>query len=383
MGEQKRIFISACEPSGDIHGSDLAGQLRREFPDALLDGIGGPRMRDVMRPSFAMEDLAVMGFGDVARALPRLARAFLRIRRHLFHSPPALIVTIDYSAGHLRAMRHLKKRGLTSKWLHYIAPGTWLKSSERQRILETYADYLALIYPHEVRKWQRSPLPNGFVGNPVQRAIRTFVDSSPPPAKSAHPLIGLFPGSRSAEIERNLPLLLRVGEQLAAQLGGQLRISSCQRPGTGARIAHRIAEIAGDAASIAPPRETHQLMRECHAALAVSGTVCLELALLQIPFVAIYSLSLLDQLIARYCLNLPRRLKFYSLPNLLLDRGVYPEHFGHRLDEGALLQSAVAICRDETARARCRAAGAELDELLQSRASAGDLVRAIGDLLRC
>lgn len=379
MNTPPRIFISACEPSGDIHGHDLAVALRARWPAICLDGVGGPRMRSIMQPSFAMEELAVMGFADVFRALPRLARAFFRVRRHLMQTRPDLIITIDYSGGHLRLMRQLKKKGLCSKWLHYIAPGTWLGSKKRGRILETFADHLAVIYPHELQKWRSSSLPCSFVGNPVQLAIGAFVKNAPIRAFVANgPCIGLFPGSRIAEIERNLPLLLRVGRQLIARLGGHLRVSCCQTSGPNAPIAKCIAKMVGDLASIAPPNETHQLMLCSHVALAVSGTVCLELALTQTPHVAIYQIGPVDNLIARYGLRLHRKLQFFSLPNLLLGDGIFPEHFGRCLDEGAILESALQLSRDSVARARCCAAGAKLDEMLTGKS----LVRSAADIVQ-
>ena len=39
-----RIFISAGEPSGDLHAANLIRSLRRVFPDAQFDGFGGEKM---------------------------------------------------------------------------------------------------------------------------------------------------------------------------------------------------------------------------------------------------------------------------------------------------------------------------------------------------
>ena len=39
-----RIFISAGEPSGDLHAANLIQALRARMPDAEFVGFGGPRM---------------------------------------------------------------------------------------------------------------------------------------------------------------------------------------------------------------------------------------------------------------------------------------------------------------------------------------------------
>ena len=39
-----RIFISAGEPSGDLHAANLIRSLRKFFPDAEFTGFGGTNM---------------------------------------------------------------------------------------------------------------------------------------------------------------------------------------------------------------------------------------------------------------------------------------------------------------------------------------------------
>ena len=39
-----RIFVSAGEPSGDLHGAGVVRALRDRYPHALIEALGGPRM---------------------------------------------------------------------------------------------------------------------------------------------------------------------------------------------------------------------------------------------------------------------------------------------------------------------------------------------------
>lgn len=345
-----RLFLSACEPSGDLHGAELAEQLLAKWPDCILDGVGGSLMRQIFTPTFDQQELAVMGFADVFSALPRLFRNFYRIKHHLLRYPPDIIITIDYPVGHLLLMRHLKRCGIATKWLHCVAPSMWVKGRKRLKILQKYADHLAVIFPHEAELLRPYDLPCTFIGNPVQRKLALF-EPNGVQATCPIPIIALFPGSRLAEIERNLPLLLRVGNELKG-LKGQLKISCCREKSDDCSLQQSIERIAGNQIALIYPKQSQQLMQECSLALAVSGTICLELALLQVPTCVIYCLGGIDWFIARFIVRLS--LPFYSLPNLLANQRLFPEFFGKGIDEQALLKTARSLLEDNALRKLCR-----------------------------
>ena len=71
-----RIFISAGEPSGDLHAANLVRALRKHLPDAEFVGFGGPHLeRAGARLLFRLTDLAVMWFLQVFQNL----RTFFRL----------------------------------------------------------------------------------------------------------------------------------------------------------------------------------------------------------------------------------------------------------------------------------------------------------------
>ena len=68
-------------------------------------------------------------------------------------------------------------------------------------------------------------------------------------------------------------------------------------------------------------RDRYDLMAACDAVVATSGTVILELAILQVPTVATYRVSALTYFLGRLLIHL----KWFSLVNLIAERTVIPE----------------------------------------------------------
>ena len=76
-----RIFISAGEPSGDLHGGGVVQALRARYPNALIEALGGPRMAAagaVVR--YPMEGLAAFGLVEVVTKLAAHVRLLRSLR---------------------------------------------------------------------------------------------------------------------------------------------------------------------------------------------------------------------------------------------------------------------------------------------------------------
>ncbi|NIR44935.1 MAG: lipid-A-disaccharide synthase, partial [Gemmatimonadetes bacterium] len=99
---QPRIFLSAGEASGDLHGANLALALRHDYPDAQLSGLAGPRMRAAgVRAIVDFDRLAVMGFVEVFSRLPFFFALRRRVRRLLDEARPDLVIPVDYPGFNL------------------------------------------------------------------------------------------------------------------------------------------------------------------------------------------------------------------------------------------------------------------------------------------
>ena len=103
------------------------------------------------------------------------------------------------------------------------------------------------------------------------------------------------------------------------------------------------------------------IYRQAALALAVSGTVTLELALAQVPMVVTYVLD-------------PHQARIYdqhgrppvSLPNIILGRPAVPELVQNTPDAGAMLAAVQALLDSKKARQDQIAAFGELSELMET-----------------
>ena len=335
MSEQgePRIFISAGEPSGDLHGAGVVRALRQRYPRAIIEALGGPQMAQAGATlRYRMEGLAAFGLVEVVtkiRAHYRLLRALqndFKVGRY------DLVILVDYPGFHVRVAEAAHATG--TKVLYYIAPQLWAWRPGRARRLAAAVDRLAVVLPFEQMFFGGLGLRSEYVGHPL-------VDRGPWPTReeartqlgiaSSSRVLGIFPGSRVQEIGRLWEPFRDAGLRLLREgLCDRVLVAGIpegQYPNPGA-----VEVLRGDPVP---------LFAAVNAALAKSGTTTLEAALADTPMVVAYKVHPLTYAMFQRV----RTVKWISLVNLVAEREVVPE-------------------------------------LLQERASAAELATAVGPLLK-
>jgi len=169
----------------------------------------------------------------------------------------------------------------------------------------------------------------------------------------------LLPGSRKKEIATLLPILLQSAHRLQKQNQNQKKMVFLL-PLASTISEKEIRENGlneyGQGLDFRLIKENrYDMMAACDAAVVVSGTVTLELALLNTPMVVIYKVSKGTYRIGRLLIN--KDLKYFSLVNLIADKEIVPE----------LLQSEVTPERIE----------AELTAILFGAQKRGDMLQGL------
>ncbi len=359
------LFIFAGEASGDLYGEELLKALRKKEPHLKIKGVGGPLMRKVgLDCLMHSESFQVMGFFDIIPALPRLYRYFYRIQSEILRSKPRAVLFIDYPGFALRMARSLKKKNTVSKLLHFVCPAVWAWGRRRIPLMENNLDTLMTLFPFEIELFCPSRLHVECVGHPLVARIRSHEYKTSWRFAygifETQKILSLFPGSRPREIERNLPLQLEVAlDFIRAHPKTFLAISCAQL-----KLLPLLRRLNRSSAPIIHPNHLYELMRASHVAIATSGTVTLELALHQVPTVVTFALGRIDFWIARHILQI--NLPYYSLPNIILKKEVFPELFGAEFAKKALAQALEKLAFNQLYREGCVRKCRDIKETLGS-----------------
>jgi lipid-A-disaccharide synthase len=324
----RRALVVAGEASGDLHGASLIRAARDVDPGLAFFGIGGRLMAeagcDILFPA---EELAVMGLVEVVGRLPAIRRAFAVLRAALQGDRrPDLVVLIDYPGFNLRFAAEARRAGIPV--LYYISPKVWAWRRGRARTIARVVDKLAVIFPFEPDIFRGLGLDVEYVGNPLLDEFRPVRDAAGFLLRQgldpARPTIGLFPGSRRGELKYNLePILDAAGLLQAEKPGVQFLLAVA--PG------FSVDEFAGRLAARgltgkAVQEDIYAVAGACQAALAVSGTVTLQIALAGTPMAILYRLAPLSYAVGRRVVRIPH----IGLPNIVAGEEVVREFIQDR-----------------------------------------------------
>jgi len=346
-----RILVSAGEASGDMYAALLVAELRHRLPGAEFFGCAGPRMRAAgVRPVVDAASLSVVGLVEVVRHIPRIYGEYRRMIAAARRERPALAVLTDSPDFHLRLAARLKRLGIPVVYL--VAPQVWAWRKGRIRALQCNTDRVLCIFPFEEEFLRRRGVRADYIGHPLAHRVKPacskeefFTRHGLPRER---PLVTLLPGSRQAEALRHLPALLDAVGRIIQKMDASFVLATAAgfwRDGT-ALLRERI----GDLPIRLVEGETWDAIAHSELALAASGTVTIEAALLGTPMVTFYKVTALSWFLGKLLVDVP----FYSMVNLVAGRAVVPELMQNEMRGERLAEEALGLLEDPAARDRMR-----------------------------
>jgi lipid-A-disaccharide synthase len=308
-----RIFVSAGEPSGDLHGAGVVAALRQRYPDAAIEALGGPRMAAAgAQVRYPMEGLAAFGLVEVVTKLGAHLRLLRALRADFRAGRYDLVILIDYPGFHVRVAEAARRAG--TKVLYYIAPQLWAWRPGRARRFASAVDRLAVVLPFEQRFFGGLGLRSDYVGHPLVERTGWPTRAAARARLGVRPqerVLGIFPGSRSQEIRR-LWAPFRDAARRLLEEGRCDRVLVAGTPGSAYPDPGPLEIVTEDPVAV---------FAAADAALAKSGTTTLEAALADVPMVVAYKVHPLTW----HMFQRLRTVRWVSLVNLVAEREVVPE----------------------------------------------------------
>lgn len=317
-----KVMISAGEASGDIHAGAIAAALKNIDKNIEVFGMGG----DVLRASggevlFDIKEHGVMGFIEVLKKLPDIFKLKKSFAQVMDERKPDCVVLVDYPGFNKEVAKLAKERNIPT--VSFFAPSAWAWKKGRAKTWSKLVTVIASVFPFEYEVYKAAGANIEFVGHPLVDIVKPSMSKSEAEAwagkRPGHRMLLLMPGSRLMEIERTLPTLLEAGKLVQKQHPDMDLV--LPRAGT---IPMELLEskIKASGAEVRITEgHNYDLFSVADLALATSGTVTLEAALLGLGSVICYQTSAITGFIAKLVVNIP----FIGLPNIVAGRAVLPE----------------------------------------------------------
>jgi lipid-A-disaccharide synthase len=315
-----KIFFSAGEPSGDMHGANLIRQLRRRMPDLEAVGYGGPEMADAgCTLHVDLTALAVMWLARVLVNLHKFLALAGRADRYFCHHRPDAVVLVDYPGFNWWIARRAKAHGIPV--FYYAPPQIWAWAGWRIKKMRRFVDHVLCGLPFEAEWFGQRGCHATFVGHPYFDEVRQqqldeqFLARHRDPTR---PLVTILPGSRTQEVTHNLKYFIRAARLIRARVPGVRFAVACFKP-RHAQLARQAAADSGLPIEIFV-RRTPELIHLAECCMAVSGSVSLELLFRTKPTAILYWITPLAFAVQRRF----RTVKYITLVNLLASRKLVP-----------------------------------------------------------
>ena len=302
-----RFLVSAGEASGDLYASGVADVLSTLFPGVEMYGCAGPRLQSSgVAPIVDAANLGVVGLAEVVTHLPRIYGEYRRLIRYTRDHRPDAALLVDNPDFHLRLARHLRKMNVPVYYL--VAPQVWAWRQGRVRMIRERVDKLFCLFPFEERWFRDRGVDATYIGHPLATIVRPkktrndfFAGNG---IDSSRRVVAILPGSRTGEALRHLPTLFEAISMLRKY--HSLSFVLAMPFGFKNTPAYRkFRERIGQLSVQVVEDQTWDAIAYADVALAASGTVTIEAAVLGTPLVTFYKVNPLSWWAGRRLVKVP------------------------------------------------------------------------------
>ena len=353
-----QFLVSAGEASGDLYAAGVVSRLLETCPSARFYGCAGPKLQALgVHPVTDAASLSVLGLAEVVAHLPRIYGEYRKLVRFARQHPPDAALLTDNPDFNLRLARELKRLGVPVYYL--VAPQVWAWRPGRVKKIRLLVDKLFCLFPFEQAWFRERGVDATYIGHPLTAMLRAHLvhkQNSRQQFFSRHHLrpdlrtVVLLPGSRAVEIRRHLPVLLDAIAILRPRFALNVVLATPEGPHSHAAVTSFREPLEARSIQVIE-NETWDCIGHADLALAASGTVTVEAAILGTPMVTFYKVNPLSWWAGRRLVKVP----FLSMVNLIAGRAIVPELMQDEMTPARIAKAAEELLGNSARTDRMRA----------------------------
>jgi len=342
--KNKTILISAGEASGDAHAARMIEELKKLDENIRFVGMGGEKMRLAgVKILTDIDKMAVVGLVEVLLKYRSIKAELVGLQNYIDQHSPDLLILVDYQEFNQRLAAYAKQRGV--KVLFYIGPQVWAWRPKRVYKMAEIVDHMAVILPFEKKLYEDADVPVTFTGHPLTDEV--IADKTKQQARAQLNIedkttLGLFPGSRSGEIKRVLPILLETAKLIRKEKPGIqfiLPVASTIKQENLEPFSSMMNELSVTTTS----EPFYDVIQSCDLILSASGTAILEIGLLEVPMVIVFKIAALSH----YILSKMVSVKHLGLVNIIPGKEVVKEFIQQNAKPPDIAEEALRLLNDK------------------------------------
>ncbi len=313
MNNSKKVFVSCGEMSGDMHLSYIIEEMLKIDPNLEFFGVVGDKsIAAGAKKINHIKDNDIMGFLEAIKKYGYFKEKAEEYLKYIRDNNIGTVIFVDFGGFNLRFFKLVKERLPKVRTIYYIPPKVWAWGKKRIYRLAEFDDVI-VIFPFEKEYFDKKRAETGldvrYFGNPLTDKY-TF-------SEEFGEKILLLPGSRKQEIRKFIPEIVKLleseemkDEKFIIKFADESHLNYVENIDL-SKIEN--LEVSFD--------NIKSLREKCKLAIATSGTVTFEMALMGLPVIVVYKTSSLNAFIARKILNL----KYVSLTNINAGEEIFPE----------------------------------------------------------
>ena len=376
----KKVMIMAGEASGDLHGGNLARELRKEDPTLALYGVGSRQMKEAGVELLADASLlSVVGLTEIIRHIGVIYGVLSKLKRFLRQERPDLLILIDFPDFNIMLGKAARKLGIPI--LYYISPQVWAWRKGRIHTIARLVRAVVVVFPFEVPLYQKVGVDVRFVGHPLTDVVGSALSREQACAAfsldPARRTVALLPGSRKTEVANLLPDILGAAKLLAERHPDLQFVLP---------VAHTLSRdfVAGfvDGAGVAVTMtdgRVYDVLKASDAAIVTSGTATLETGLMTVPMVIIYRISKITHFVLS---RLVTDVKHVGLVNIVSGGRLVPELIQEDATAANMANAITTMLEDREYQARIRFGLEAMRAKLGGRGASSRAAGVVMELLR-